>query len=101
MNVAQPDVLCAEAPDRIERVFGTPASKRLSATHPCPGHTEVPKEQAVVAGPPRELPIELFDLLDEGLLHPLFLRCTYPIRLPRIGEGGYRNMVELNNFRLA
>src|SRR5579859_4241050 len=61
----------------------------------------MPKEQAIKTRPALKLPIELRQLVDEGLLQGCGLGHSYDLGFARIGKHGYCNVVKLNQLRLC
>jgi hypothetical protein len=100
MNVTEPNVLCLQAPQRLQGILGASPDQGLPAAHPGADYPEVAEEQPEEAGPTMELPIEFLQLLDKRLPELMLAAGANELRLLRIRKHRYHEPVEFNELRL-
>src|SRR5204862_1152424 len=99
VNVAEPDVLCLHAAQRIEGILSAPPDQGLAAADPCARHAEVSEEEFVASRPALEALVELFDLPDKRFLKTSLV--PHDFSLLWIREDRDRRPVQLDELRLS
>ena len=99
VNMAEPDVLCLQAPQWFEGVLGAPPDQGLAAADASPRHPEMPEEEFVASRPALEALVELFCLPDKRFLKSLLVADH--LSFPWIREDRERSPAQIDELRLS